>query len=464
MVAAAAFCLLLLVAASSAVPLSSPGQQVVVRSTVTVSDELHAFVASGEALPLTKVAGATAVASSQRRLQSGGGTLVTIDYTVLCQSDCDSIVAQMALLVDDEAVGRAHAESLISAISAAAADAGFADAVLSSAEDVMLTIAAPEIVTLAIPPLTPEPAPAPAPEPVEPAPEPAPEPLSLTDCTGVEDGTACDDENPLTDVSICHAQVCETITYTRSDLSQCAAFILPLDTSLVTLELAEAACAANPDCGGVSDLYCNGMYPGAVDHYALCLGSDTVYDVSTCVFLAPEPEPVEYATTSVDTVAGSPDGFVTYALTATLSDATSNVYSIFGNSATPLSIPAAYQVATPFGVDTGGVSPLFYASVPESQYDSWLTVGVTDGSAGVGIASTGIDFASWTESAGLTADNGAVFFMDPDSGPSGSAVVAQLTVAVGTSTTVTMGLQGRRAGSSPNDDLDDWQQAVSFSL
>ena len=64
---------------------------------------------------------------------------------------------------------------------------------------------------------------------------------------------------------------------------------------------------------------------------------------------------------------------------------------------------------------------LLFAAVPEAEYDSWLTVGVTDGSAAAAIASTGIDFASWTESAGLESTNGAVFWMDPWSGPSGSA-------------------------------------------
>jgi hypothetical protein len=181
----------------------------------------------------------------------------------------------------------------------------------------------------------------------------------------------------------------------------------------------------------------------------------------------PGSTPGAYATASVDTVSGSPGGFVTYALTATLSAATSNVYSIFGHDSMPLSIPAAYQVATPFGVDVGGANPAFFASTPEAEYDSWLTVGATDGSAAGQIATVGLDFASWTESAGLAATDaagGAVFWMLPDDGPSGSAVVAQLTVAVGTSATVTMGLQGRRAGASANDDLDDWQQALSFDV
>ena len=57
-----------------------------------------------------------------------------------------------------------------------------------------------------------------------------------------------------------------------------------MDKSLVTLALAEAACGADDKCGGVSDLYCNGMHPDykGTDHYALCEGLTTKSDPSTC--------------------------------------------------------------------------------------------------------------------------------------------------------------------------------------
>jgi hypothetical protein len=113
----------------------------------------------------------------------------------------------------------------------------------------------------------------------------APPPPTTVDCFGLANGTPCYDGNPDTPTDICHAGICEAMTWERTDLSQCASF-LPMDTSLVTLELAEAACAADPACGGVSDLFCNGMFPGVVDHYALCDGATLVADASTCVFQA----------------------------------------------------------------------------------------------------------------------------------------------------------------------------------
>jgi hypothetical protein len=158
------------------------------------------------------------------------------------------------------------------------------------------------------------------------------------------------------------------------------------------------------------------------------------------------------------------DGYDTYVLTATLTAAAQNVYSIFGNADFAFSIPAAYQVPTPFGKDTGGVSPAMFAASTESQYDSWLTVGVTEGATDGTFGVIGLDFASWTESAGLATDNGAVFLMDPDSNDGGSVVVAQLTIPAGTSATAVMGLQGRPAGHTIDDDVDDWQQSLSFDV
>jgi len=178
----------------------------------------------------------------------------------------------------------------------------------------------------------------------------------------------------------------------------------------------------------------------------------------------PTPTPTaEYATASVDSV-GSLDGYDTYVLTATLTAAAQNVYSIFGNADFAFSIPAAYQADTPFGANTGGVNPELFAINANSEFDSYLTIGLTDGDSAGALSSIGLDFASWTESAGLATDNGAVFFMAPDDGPSSSAVVAQLTIPAGTSATAVMGLQGRPAGHTIDDDVDDWQQSLSFDV
>jgi hypothetical protein len=145
----------------------------------------------------------------------------------------------------------------------------------------------------------------------------------------------------------------------------------------------------------------------------------------------------------------------TYQLSLTPSGSAKNVYTVYGDTTSAISLPVVYQSDAPFGANTGGVAAGFIAAVPTTAFDSWLTVGPTDGS-GAGISSIGIDWDGWIASAGMSVDNGAVFWMSPDNGPSDSAVVAQVTVAG--DFTATLSAQG--CSTSGND----WQASgIKFS-
>eukprot|EP01046_Picozoa_sp_COSAG06_P062749 COSAG06_NODE_14281_length_1171_cov_1.477612_1_plen_143_part_10 len=134
-----------------------------------------------------------------------------------------------------------------------------------------------------------------------------------------------------------------------------------------------------------------------------------------------------------------------------------NVYAVAGSDAATWNLPPAYQVAAPFGADIGGASPAFFAVMADSQYDSWLTIGVTDGTFEQNGASIGVDFSSWTESAGVSINNGAVFYMDGNDGPtggslgdSGAVCIAQFTLptaAYSAGGAMSALLQGRSEGS-----------------
>jgi hypothetical protein len=134
-------------------------------------------------------------------------------------------------------------------------------------------------------------------------------------------------------------------------------------------------------------------------------------------------------------------GYSTYRLSASLHGTTRSLYSIEGARLGAMRLPAAYQASAPFGANVGGTSSAFYYYHPAVEYDSWLTVGITDGNA-AGLSHVGIDFSSWTESTPLSVDDGAVFWMDPNAAPGGEVVVAQITVPTGSSGRVTMGMQG----------------------
>eukprot|EP01043_Picozoa_sp_COSAG02_P021179 COSAG02_NODE_1069_length_14810_cov_6.729998_7_plen_637_part_00 len=93
----------------------------------------------------------------------------------------------------------------------------------------------------------------------------------------------------------------------------------------------------------------------------------------------------------------------------------------------------------------GPTNPAFFAMMPDAEFDSFLTIGLDGPSVVPGaLSSVGIDFTSWTESNGMTLQDGAVFFMDPDHGAEAEPVAfMQLTVRAGTQFSGQLSAQGR---------------------
>lgn len=157
------------------------------------------------------------------------------------------------------------------------------------------------------------------------------------------------------------------------------------------------------------------------------------------------------------------DAWKTHRVVAVLDESAGNVYTIYGNSRWSLELPPAYQAALPFGAHTGGTAPaLWPLGDGDSQFDSWLTVGLTEGTSG-DLIDVGIDWDTWTVEAGLSVDDGAVFWSVPDNGPSrGSGIVlAQLTTPISlVGFTVQFGLQGRPSAAN----AADWTESVQVQL
>ena len=118
------------------------------------------------------------------------------------------------------------------------------------------------------------------------------------------------------------------------------------------------------------------------------------------------------------------------------------------------------QTDPQFGVDIGGAAPAFFAFSAEVEFDSWLTIGPTDGSAGDALAaSPGLGLGDWSPSAAFSTNNGAIFWMNPNDGPTGAdpIVLAQITSAEGSGTASAM-LQGQNTDGST-----DWTQEISWA-
>ena len=158
-------------------------------------------------------------------------------------------------------------------------------------------------------------------------------------------------------------------------------------------------------------------------------------------------------------------GYDTYQLYLSGNTGASNLHTIYGNKENPLIFPGTYNSLAPFAADIGGVSPAFWAVNADSEFDSWLTVGVGDGSAGSAVESMGLDFSgSWPNNNSLgtplTGDSSAVFWLDPSAGSSLSSnvIVAQITIPTGSIFNVKLNAQGRSVSG------EDWyQEDIEFT-
>ena len=231
---------------------------------------------------------------------------------------------------------------------------------------------------------------------------------------------------------------------------------------------------------GNFEVYLSDFQPGTV-----CLGGSGATTGSSSNYIVAVGKVVDhvgstsatYVTPLVETVAvdGVP-GYTTYKLSVLLGAASNNVHIVYGIYGSPMVLPPAYQTRrADGGVDVGGVSPLIIAGLPTAEFDSWLTVGSTDG--GVPLSTAGLDFDNWTQNRELSSENGMVAFFDaevtlPGDAPGGTVVVAQVTVETGScglDSQVTLNFQGNaqdRSSVVANSDMvPDWTaEGVVFTL
>ena len=111
---------------------------------------------------------------------------------------------------------------------------------------------------------------------------------------------------------------------------------------------------------------------------------------------------------------GGIDGHTTFQLSLVIKDTVRNIYALYGDINEPLYLPPAYQSLNKLNNNIGGINPLLLRINPLSEYDSWLTIGVTDGDNDNLISSIGIDFNSWSDNSGISVQNGAVFVLNPE--------------------------------------------------
>jgi hypothetical protein len=98
-----------------------------------------------------------------------------------------------------------------------------------------------------------------------------------------------------------------------------------------------------------------------------------------------------------------------------------------------------------YGSNIGGVNPFIINTFPDTKYDSWLTIGLSNGDISNDLSSVGIDFTSWGEGKSLDVTDGALFLMDPTEKivNGDEYLLAQITVRVNSNPTVILNVQGK---------------------
>eukprot|EP01047_Picozoa_sp_COSAG01_P098785 COSAG01_NODE_28913_length_649_cov_6.118182_1_plen_142_part_10 len=111
-------------------------------------------------------------------------------------------------------------------------------------------------------------------------------------------------------------------------------------------------------------------------------------------------------------------------------------------------LPPAWHSAK-INAAVGGTDPALFQYVPSARYDSWLTVGLTDGDPQQKLSSVGQNWDLWRVDRGVWNSNCAVFWMDPRASTAtrsrGAVTVAQLTLPTAFSGNVTVGFAGKTA-------------------
>jgi len=184
-----------------------------------------------------------------------------------------------------------------------------------------------------------------------------------------------------------------------------------------------------------------------------CLSSSTCNDINTCIDdqLCPIPNiqcDNHYVCPKITEIThcseNGIDSHTTYQLSLITNNNVENIYAIYGDGNNHMIIPPAYQSGQIYNSHIGGITPEYIKLHPALLYDSWLTIGITNGDNGHIISSVGINFNSWTESTGLNIDNGAIFIVDPSIQTSNTNeyVIGQLTLPNEIRTNVVVNAQG----------------------
>lgn len=167
------------------------------------------------------------------------------------------------------------------------------------------------------------------------------------------------------------------------------------------------------------------------------------------------------------------DGYTSYRLSIILKPNMNikNIYALYGSEDSQqnshMIIPPSKQVENLFGSNIGGVSDNMIRINPDSVYDSWLSIGITDGNINNDINSIGINYQGWNERNGMDINNGAIFLMNPDKtmNINQEIIMGQFTIRTGTTQRGKINIQGKYLTNNNNIADNSWKEEnIEFIL
>ena len=205
-------------------------------------------------------------------------------------------------------------------------------------------------------------------------------------------------------------------------------------------------------------MFCDSGFQKDANGCDICKCSDVNSPQADTCDLEEQECPYSYVCPKVTEIThcgeGGIEGYTTYQLSLLLKDGTGakNIYALFGDSQNnkdgiTIHIPPAYQELENniFNSNFGGVQQELIDIRPDARYDSWLTIGLTDGDPEHKLSSIGVDFDSWNNENALEITNGAIFLMDPEEKiiDGDEYIIMQLTIPNSVETNVHVNVQGK---------------------
>lgn len=171
--------------------------------------------------------------------------------------------------------------------------------------------------------------------------------------------------------------------------------------------------------------------PGCNNLMALNFDPSANFDDGSCEFPAPSYQGLSFETVALNGVGG----FNTYHIYANFDFAGDQLTAVFGQDYTPLSIisTGSFFQDVAGGATSNEINPGLFGTFPTLEFDSWITIGSSDGPNGVELL--GVNTTNFESGGSLLIDGqyGGAWYVLPDAEPSafpdenGKVLIAQLT-------------------------------------